>query len=280
MKKFFAIVIIMVINLNAYAEVACTGEDQYQQCYEMPTADPTTSCEETNKVVAHTTSNQEPFICDNQSLVGSGKSEDEVDEAIKEYTKQCKKKAKAYKKALMKNLFNKGKIGQLVQALFKKKKYETEVKNGKGKNQTVDLDPGMMQDKSEQEIEDYILSELEKKSGIKDLKAKALLAKEKPEFKLGFHEAENVPLNVMVQTKKKQSCKVEVSKLGDLVEAPLEKCEFCVEKNITGSFTNDCAYMVNKNLKAADAQKLVGSSKITDYCNHDMAGVENDMSEV
>ena len=65
-------------------------------------------------MVERTGAANEPFICDNQTLDGSGKSQDEVDEAVKEYTKQCKKKAKDYKKALMKSLFNKGKVGHWV----------------------------------------------------------------------------------------------------------------------------------------------------------------------
>lgn len=280
MKKLIPLFLALVINANAYAEVACTGAGEYQSCEDVATSDPTQCSGDTNPVIEHTGVDKEPFVCDNQSLVGSGKSDDEVDEAVKEYTKQCKKKAKAYKKALMKNLMSKGKVGQWVQALFKRKKYDADVKNGKRVNQDIKLDPSMLQGKSEQEIEDYILSELEKTSGIKDLKAKAKIAQEKPEFKGGFHQAENVPLNVMVQTKKKNSCKIEVDKLPALTDAPVKQCEFCVEKNITGSFTNDCSYMVNKNLSEDDAKKIVGATKTTDYCNHNMDGVENDMSEV
>lgn len=280
MKKLFALFIILVLNLNAYAEVACQGEGEYQSCENVVSGDPTECSSPSNPVIDHTGVSNEPFICDNQTLVSGGKSQDEVDEAVKEYTKQCKKKAKAYKKALMKNLMSKGKVGQWVQALFKKKKFDADVKNGKNTKQNINLDPEMIKGKSEAEIEDYILSELEKSSGIKDLKAKAKLAQEKPEFKNGFHQAENVPLNVMVKTNKKQSCKVEAEKLPALVESPIKECQFCVEKNITGSFTNDCAYMVNKNLSESAAQKIVGTTKTTDYCNHNMEGIENDMSEV
>lgn len=272
--------LLVLVATPVMAEVVCSGEDQYQQCYEVPSQDPTECDQQPDKIVEHAGVINEPLVCDNQTLLGSGKSEDDVEEAKKEYTRQCKKKAKAYKKALMKNLFRKGKFGQWVQALFKKKQYDASVKNGKRTDQKINLDPEMLAGKSEKEIEDMILSELEKTSGIKDLKAKALLAQEKPEFKKGFHEAESVPLNVMVQTKKRQSCKVEVGALPKLEETPVKKCEFCVEKNITSSFTNDCSYMVTKGLSEADAQKLVGAKKTTDYCNHDMNGVENDMSEV
>jgi len=283
MNRLILLCLILALTSSAYAEVICSGSGEYQQCVNMPSEDPLTCNVEENKILEHTGSLEEPMSCDDKSMLGEdGKSKEEIADAKKEFNKLCKKKAKAYKKALMKNLMSKGKVGQWVQALFKKKKYKTKIDgtSNKDRNQKLSINTDELEGKSEKEIEDYILSELEKSSGVKDLKAKALAAQEKPAFKLGYHESETVPLNVMVQTKGKKACKVEVADLGKLPEAPIKKCEFCVEKNITGSFTNDCSYMVNKGQSEKESLALVGANKVTDYCNHDMSDAENDLSEV
>lgn len=269
--------------ISANAEVICDGEGEYQQCQNVSDEDPLSCNVEENEIVAHTGADTVPMICDDQDILGARKTNKGIDDAKKEYTKQCKKKAKAYKKALLKQLFNKGKVGQWVQALFKKKKYKAGVQQENKKspqNYKINMDDEFLSNKTPEEIEDHILTELEKASGLKDLKARALLAKEKPAFKLGYHESESVPLNVMVQTEKRDACHIEVGNLVDPKDAPLKTCEFCVEKNITGSFTNDCSYMVNKNLSENDAKKIVGARKTKDYCNHNMNGVENDLSEI
>src|SRR5690606_12915844 len=64
-------------------------------------------------------------------------------------------------------------------------------------------------------------------------------------------------------------------------------CELCKPETIQNNFTNDCAYMVNAEFSEKEARKLVGAESIKDngvkedsHCNHDMKGVENDMTEI
>jgi hypothetical protein len=122
-RSIFILGLLILSPTLAFSEVTCSGDGEYQQCFNMQTDDPQTCNEQTNPIIAKAGVAQEPFVCSNQQLLGS--NSDDVDDAKKAYAKQCKKKAKAYKKALMKNLFNKGKVGQWVQALFAKKKYKT-----------------------------------------------------------------------------------------------------------------------------------------------------------
>ena len=279
-RSLFLLGLLLLAPTLARSEVVCLDETGYQQCFDMPTEDPQTCHEQPNPIIEKAGISKEPFVCSNQQLLGS--DSDDVEDAKKAYTKQCKKKAKAYKKALMKNLFNKGKVGQWVQALFKKKKFKTKVTKEGNKSPKVKaaIDPSLLEGKTEKEIEEIILAEIEKASGVSGLKEKALLAQSRPEFQKGFHEEESVPLNVMVKTDRGQSCKVEADTLPPLKDEAPKKCEFCIEKNITSSFTNDCSYMVNQKMTEADALKLVGAKKTTDYCNHNMDGIENDLSEV
>jgi hypothetical protein len=282
MKKLIALMLTFCFSLNSFAAVVCSEGVQgssFEQCRVEEEPETSVCTTSTNEIVKQTTAEQHPIVCDNQSLIETpGHTADELDEIKQEYQKQCKKKAKAYKKALMGNLLKKGKLGQLVQVLFKKKKRKAVFQNGKAQN--VEIDAGQFEGKSEQEVEDLILSELEKNSGISGLKERAKQAQEKPEFKLGYHQAESVPVNVVVQSKKKQACLVQVDKIPKMVEKPLDKCEFCVEKNISSSFTNDCSYMVNGKYSEAKGQELLGVKSKPDYCNHEMTGEENDMREI
>jgi hypothetical protein len=227
--------------------------------------------------------------CDNDSIGGlSKKSTKEKNEIKEEYKKQCKAKAKAYKKALMGNLLKKGKIGQLVQVLFKKKKYKA--KTDASFRMESKIDANHFESMSDQEIEKQLLDELQKEfvkqqkeaggDGSLNLKELALEASKSPQFTKGFHEIESVPLEVMAKTEGDKFCSIEVENYPDQKEFKPEKCDFCVEKNISSSFTNDCSYMVNSQYSEDKAKKLLGFKNKNDYCNNSMEGEENNLTDV
>ena len=286
MKKFIAIFLSITLASPSFAEMMCqegAGENGFQSCSFEQLSDPSTCAQQTDPLVAHTGVDQYVQVCDDSDLGGiNGKSKAELKDTKDEYKRLCKKKAKDYKRALMGNLLKKGKLGQLVQVLFKKKRFKTSSKDVMDKK--VSLDSKQFEGKSEQEVENLILEELQKKyqekKGQGDLKALAKEAAQSPAYKLGFHEIETVPVNVIANLDSKKACQVTVSELPENNPPKMVECAFCVEKNISSSFTNDCSYMVNSKYPESSSHKLMGVKKKTDFCNHEMAGEENDLSEV
>ena len=96
-----------------------------------PTTDPCSngrSETENNQAMEHAGIQEDtPVTCDDDDLFkGLSKSErPSKKELVKDYTKQCKKKAKQYKRAVFKKMLKQFKLGQAFQALFKKKKEST-----------------------------------------------------------------------------------------------------------------------------------------------------------
>jgi hypothetical protein len=280
MKRFLCLCLSLTLVVPSFAEVICLeqeGLSGMSQCSIMSSADPAECSSQPSDIIEHTGAEQTTLSCSDEKILKANSSSN-VAAIKKEYEKLCKKKAKAYKRALMGNLLKKGKVGQLLQAFFSKKRYSFSRQDDiEAKAQ---IDAHLLQGKSEQEIEDIILSELQKESGIADLKALAKEAAKSPEFQLGYHQDETVPVNVIVKTDEDNFCEVKVDSLPKYSEASIQKCEFCVEKNISSSFTNDCSYMINDQLSEERALKLVGAKKKTDYCNNSMMGEKNDLSEV
>jgi hypothetical protein len=230
--------------------------------------------------------NQKAMRCDDQQLMSQNSSNNRA-QAYEEYRDLCKKKAKAYKRALMGNLLSKGKLGQLVQVFFKKKRFKTDVDE---LAMNTSLDAQQLRGKSDSELEALMLDELQKQfvekqkeaggDGSLNIKQMAEEAIKDPEFQKGFHEVETVPLNVIAKTEGGKFCEVKVDKLPILKDQTIEKCEFCVEKNISSSFTNDCSYMVSSKYPESESKKLLSFSQKSDYCNNSMDNEQNDLSEV
>jgi hypothetical protein len=281
----------LILN-HASAEMVC-GEDnqsgEFQTCSIQQSQDPAQCETPKDSIIESTGVENKTSSCDNDIVGGlSKKSSKEKDEIKEEYKKQCKAKAKAYKKALMGNLLKKGKVGQLVQVLFKKKKYKAQTDAAFRIDSTIDANN--FESMSDQEIEKQLLDELQKEfvkqqkeaggDGSLNLKELALEASKSPQFTKGFHEIESVPLEVYAKTEGDKFCSIEVENYPDQKEFKAEKCEFCVEKNISSSFTNDCSYMVNSQYSEEKAKKLLGFKNKNDYCNNSMEGEENNLSEV
>jgi hypothetical protein len=154
-KKFVGFLLSFLILNHAWAEMVC-GEDnqsgEFQTCSVQQSQDPDQCETPKDPIIENTGVEMKAMSCDNDSIGGlSKKSTKEKNEIKEEYKKQCKAKAKAYKKALMGNLLKKGKIGQLVQVLFKKKKYKA--KTDAAFRMESKIDANHFESMSDQEIE-------------------------------------------------------------------------------------------------------------------------------
>lgn len=280
--KAYLILILFSFPFFAKAELVCSEGTGFQYCDQQSSADPSTCQQSQSPIIEHTGQNSQPMSCSSENLAGNGTSKKDVDAERKEYEKLCKKKAKSYKRALMKNLMSKGKVGQWLQVLFHKKKYKSKVSSLKSadKNQSIDIDPDQFKNMTPEQVEDHILSELEEKLKMPGLKSRAKEVAKDPAFQYSYDRPETVPLNLMVKTKKNATCKVDVEGLPKETSFKAKDCKFCEEKNITGSFTNDCSYMVNSQHSESEAHALIGVKKREDYCNHSMDGEQNDLREV
>lgn len=292
MRKIICLILSFTMSFQAFAEMVCHNpnhSNQFQSCSYDVSLDTEACNSSVDPIVESTGAQNKTMSCDDHSLGGLSKHKsDEKAEIKKEYKKQCKAKAKAYKKALMGNLLKKGKIGQLVQVLFKRKKFTA--KSDSEYNLQSSVNANDFQSKSDQEIEKELLDELQKEfvkqqkeaggDGSLNLKDIALEASKSPQFTKGFHEVESVPLEVIAKIESGSFCSIEVDEYPEPKEFKPEKCEFCIEKNISSSFTNDCSYMVNSQYSEEKAKSLLGFKNRADYCNHSMNGEENNLSEV
>ena len=289
MKKILTFILVQCISFNSIAEVNCNQSSTssgFESCSIESSSDPSECSVQDHPILEHTMVNQKAIQCDDQQLM-SQKSSTNRAQAYEEYRDLCKKKAKAYKRALMGNLLSKGKLGQLVQVFFKKKRFKTDVDEFA---MNASLDAQQLRSKSDSELETLMLDELQKQfvekqkeaggDGSLNIKQMAEEAIKDPEFQKGFHEVETVPLNVIAKTDGGQFCEVKVDKLPILKDQTIEKCEFCVEKNISSSFTNDCSYMVSSKYPESESKKLLNFSQKSDYCNNSMDNEQNDLSEV
>ncbi len=293
MTKFLlSLALFFFLQSNANSEMICSDKNdgsEFESCALTKSEESSDCSVVKDPILTSTGADNKTISCDHHALGElSKRSTQEKIELKKEYKKQCKAKAKAYKKALMGNLLKKGKIGQLVQVLFKKKRFSANANRISGVE--AKLDANNFQNKSQQEIENELLSELQKEfekqqkenggDGSLSLKELAKEAAKSPQFTKGFHEVETVPLEVIAKTESGNFCSIEVEDYPDVKDFKPEKCEFCVEKNISSSFTNDCSYMVNSKYPEESSKNLLGYKNKTDYCNNTMEGEENNLSEV
>ena len=289
MKKNLILILLQCISFNAIAEVYCNQSSTssgFENCSIESSSDPSECSVEDHPILEHTTVNQRAIQCEDEHLISKNSSANKA-QAREEYRNLCKKKAKAYKRALMGNLLSKGKLGQLIQVFFKKKRYKTDVDE---LAMNTKIDAQQLRGKSDSELESLMLDELQKQfvekqkeaggDGSLNLKQMAQEAMKDPEFQKGFHEVETVPLNVIAKTEGDKFCEVKVDKFPALKEEKVETCEFCVEKNISSSFTNDCSYMVSSKYPESESKKLLSFSQKSDYCNNTMDNEQNDLSEV
>jgi hypothetical protein len=290
-----SVLLLLTFHFNLKAEVLCSSEssDGFSKCHQVNSISAATepcpgSTVETadNNILDHEGITEDtPVTCNDEDLFKGLKKEDQPsrDELIKDYTKQCKQKAKKYKKAVFKKMMKEMKLGQAFQALLKKKKniYKAKATNGKRQKVSADLSPEEMDGMSQQELNDYIMEKLnEKVPGLKEAVDKT--KNETSVLSPGFHESETIPMNIVVEKNGKQACTVNVEKAPEKEHFNPKPCEFCKGKDVKNSFVDDCSYMTSGNFSESDALKIVGASenKRTDFCQPNMENKNTDMGQI
>jgi hypothetical protein len=298
MNRFILSVIVFVFTFlsTVQAELFCGDESSsgFSNCHPVNSVSAATNpCPngnaetENNKAMEHAGIQEHtPVTCNDDDLFkGLSKSERPTKkELVKDYTKQCKKKAKKYKRAVFKKMLKQFKLGQAFQALFKKKKNIYKVRstsNGGRKRVSANLSPEEMEGMSQQELNDYIMDKLnEKVPGLTEAAKKQ--AEGNIQLSKGFHESETIPMNIVVQKNGRQSCTVNVDDAPEKEPFTPKPCEFCKGKDVKNSFVDDCAYMTSNNFSEEDALKVVGSNKRkrNDYCQPAMENKKTDMGQI
>lgn len=225
-----SIFVFFSITQTTKAEVFCSEESSngFSKCHQVnsisiatdPCPNDNKEAEENQILANQGISEPTPVTCNDDDLFKGLQKEDQPsrNELIKDYTKQCKKKAKQYKKAVFKKMLKEMKLGQAFQALLKKKKniYSTKASSGKKQKVSADLSPEDMESMSQEDLNSYIMDKLnEKVPGLKDAVSKA--KSETNNLSPGFHESETIPMNIVVQKNGRQACTVNVE------NAPLSK---------------------------------------------------------
>ncbi len=290
-----SIFVFFSITQTSKAEVFCSEEssDGFSKCHQVNSiSEATNPCPndnkeaEDNQILSHEgISEHTPVTCNDDDLFKGLQKEDQPsrNELIKDYTKQCKKKAKKYKKAVFKKMMKEFKLGQAFQALFKKKKkiYNTKTGNGRRQRVSADLSPEEMENMSQEELNGYIMDKLnEKVPGLKDAVSKA--KSETNQLSPGFHESETIPMNIVVQKNGRQACTVNVENAPEKEPYSVKPCEFCKGKDVKNSFVDDCSYMTSNGFSESEALKVVESNKNNrkDYCQPAMEGKNTDMGQI
>jgi len=240
-----------------------------------------------------------------QNFVGEDMSKRDMRKLRRKLHKQCKKKAKAYKKEVAKNLLSQGKIWQALQARLKSKRgiIGGKRKNTKNKSQRLelDVDEEAISKMSKEEFSAYMLGRLKEQMPNLD----ALIEQSKNSdnaFTGSLADKEVFPMNVVIKTGGGNHC---VMKSPDFPQDEFEakECEFCEVKEMQDNFSNDCSYMIGKKnnkdkklhgdsslkystLSEDEARSMMGistarsSDKSDPLCNKEMDGVDNKMSEL
>lgn len=95
--------------------------------------------------------------CDEKALAPYRRGFKNKNEFQKELKKQCRKKAKEYKRALLKDLVKEKKFGQAFKALFKRKKYKTKNVNQSGWNSDSVEMPEDFKNMSDEDLQAHIM---------------------------------------------------------------------------------------------------------------------------
>lgn len=251
---------LLTLSFSSYANYDCEagGDPQLMSCSPADVPAPQANgCQgqEAPKVSENVEDIKEELkaqACEEQDI-WKGMSQEEKDKKLKELNKLCKQEAKAYKKSVFKSLFKKGKFGQALQVVFKRKK---NIMNGSTNTMKQDIS-GM----DEAQVRQYLKDELAR------LGAKKKTDKGQQSF--------TVPFNMVINDGKGVSCSVKAKDFP--TEPAYEKpdCVGCEPIDIMSSFTNDCSYMVDKSSGLTEEKVLkeilkVSASDRKQYCQPDM----------
>ncbi|MBY0518098.1 MAG: hypothetical protein K2P81_14410 [Bacteriovoracaceae bacterium] len=215
-----------------------------------------------------------PVMCDETVWGKKGEALDEKakEKKLKELAKQCKKEAKAYKKAVLNSLMKDGKLGQALQVVFKRKR---KIMRGSGQNGDLKLDADIAQ-MTPAQIKAFIMDEMKKKypdADKVDKKGRTIA------------QSNTTPFNMMIKAKNGKLCKISANDFPKEEPFAPKECLLCEPIDIQSSFTSDCSYMVNpsQGLTESVAHEIMGinSSNQKEFCQpEDMAKAKNDLSEI
>ena len=295
MQRLIALFLALTFTIPAsYADETCEidVETGLSQCFDVSTeADHIASCEEE---VGDSPSNiQNEFepeenpinFCDEKVVFGGKKpTSSERKQKIKELTKQCKKKAKAYKKEVAKSLLKKFKLGQFVQAKLKRKKklFKTKVNREKIKLD-IGFTPEEVAKMGKEEFSAHMMNKIRQQVPSIDELMKN--SSTKNAFKGSFAKQESFPLSMVVGTKGGNNCIVESPEFPKEEPFSPEICELCTDTNIQDNFENDCSYMVSENFSEEKARELMraGDKKVKkqdQFCNRDVEPKKAHLTEL
>ncbi len=204
-----------------------------------------------------------PEICSaNEVLMGA--SQEELAKIQDNLSKQCKRKAKEYKKAVFKQLLKEFKLGRAFQALLKRKSKLYTAKAVKGKTQEVSVEGSLEEfnNMDAAQLNQHILDKIYEQ--FPDAKEMVERAKGDPSFKYGFHENEDIVYNLMVARGDEKACTFPPLSVPERKAAPLQDYK---ESDIVDNFEDDCAYMVSSNYSESQALKALSSKDRAAYCN-------------
>jgi hypothetical protein len=199
----------------------------------------------------------------------------------KDLRKECKAKAKDYKKAVLQELINRGKLGRAFKVWLNRKHYRTGVEKSGNDTETIRIDGKSTEFMSDDELNQTVMNEIEKLHPGLMAKAETLL-KTKPSFRYGFHENESVPIHVVIQAEGR-SCISTLGSLDPVLPFTPQPCQFCGLPLVKNNFVNDCSYMVQKDFPQSKVEPLIGSSakNRSDFCQKDLSsGHDSDMSDI
>jgi hypothetical protein len=292
----FSIFFYTLINLTYADESHCheVAGSSLINCVEQPevTSD-VAECNEltqnNDQSMLNTFTEAKPSIifCDQNMLYGGKKpTRKEIEQREKDLRKMCTQKAGEYKRAVAKELLGGFKLGQFVQAAFKSKKKI--IRNSKkNKKETFDITQELslaeIGNMTKAEFNQYMLAKIRQKVPNID---EVMAATQSRQISTGsFDQQESFPLSIVIQSKKGESCLVDVPEFPEEEAFTPSECELCKDTDLQNNFTNDCSYMVSADLSEEQAREMVGAGakqvkgKDT-HCNNDMKGVTNDMAEI
>jgi hypothetical protein len=294
--KFLTLSLFVILSTYVYSAEVCNpvGESGLSTCLkDDKDEDPVSACRtaETESDLESLSNSFDPSkkpinFCNKRMLFGGDKlSAKEMKQKKKKLRRQCKKKAKAYKKAVAKELLKKFKLGQFLQAKLKSK--NKIIKGSKVSSKKYDLELGFSPDDVSNMSKEEFSSHMMKKIRAQVPSIDELIKNSDPKdaFKGSIAKQESFPMSVVVGTKGGNSCVVESPDFPAEEAFSPTDCELCKNVEMQDNFSNDCSYMVSNDLSENDARKLVGAGNKTaagsdSHCNKDMSEVKNDMSQI
>ena len=221
MKKIILFTLVLS-TFNAWAEIKCVkGADP--AIFECTAASPELQANGCQVPVPESNSNVEMIndelkakACE-ESDPWKGMSHAEKNLKRKELNQLCKKEAKAYKRSVFNSLFKKGKFGQSLQVVFKRK---SKISRGKVDNEIS----GDVANMSDEQLKAFLNAEITKLESETD----------------EGEQSHTVPFNISINDGDGINCTVKAKVFPEEPPHVTPDCIACEPLDLLSSFTNDC----------------------------------------